>query len=94
MRSERDLFAFLPAAKQTLGKLIFLLAWCNQLYSVWSERDLVAFLPKAKIDVVPSVCTGASNMPPAYCIYGLQIPLSHKKIFLLLLRMTSNTYGF
>jgi hypothetical protein len=41
-----------------------------------SERDLFAFSSKAKIKVATSVCTGGSNMPVAYCISGIQIPLT------------------
>ena len=38
-----------------------------------------AFLPKAKIIVETSVCTGFSNMPPAYCIYVGSNPANKKK---------------
>ena len=31
------------------------------------ERDLLACLPAANIEEATSVCTGGSNMPPAYC---------------------------
>ena len=47
----------------------------NGVGILWrSERDLLRFR-YAKTMVGTSVCTGSSNMPPAYCIYGLQIPL-------------------
>ncbi len=42
----------------------------------WRRRDFFAFLPLAKIDVATSVCTGCSNMPPAYCICNYSNPSS------------------
>ena len=35
--------------------------------------------PQKKIKVDTSVCTGISNMPPAYCILGLRISAHEEK---------------
>ena len=43
------------------------------------ERDLLACLPAANIEEATSVCTGGSNMPPAYCDCIFQIPPKAKK---------------
>ena len=38
------------------------------------ERDLLACLPAANIEEATSVCTGGSNMPPAYCDLIIRVP--------------------
>ena len=46
--------------------------------------------PQAKIKVATSVCTGGSNMPPAYCILHLRIPIRAK--IKIAIRMDGNFY--